>query len=1068
MKKFLSKTLLFLFVVVVRTTCLAQSSVTGHVQLRDEGSAPGVSIMIKGSAKGTITDIDGNFKIEVPSEESILVFSFIGYEKKEEKVGSRSTLKVTLEPSTTDLKEVVVTAMGIESETKSLGYSVSSVDGEQISGSSETNVLNALSGRVAGLQITSSSGGVGSSSRMLLRGISSLGGNNQPLIVMDGVPVNNSSNSSSTVDWGSGINELNPQDIKEVTVLKGASAAALYGSRAANGAIVITTKSGSSKKGLGVEINSSLSLYRPLKLPDYQNDYGEGTSTTYYDYWRQGSSTSSFGPELDAGNYFVQLNSPMVRDSEGNILYGEDGIPIFQPTEMRSYENNVRDFFETGQTYTNSVSISQADENYNVRLSYTNMDQKGMIYNTDFSKNNFSLRGGVKIKDRLQINGNMQYNNGYSGNRNYMNNYAMNPVKSVLFMPRSTDINLLKNYKQLESQGIPLPNFVYPGEYTDVMSNSYDRTDYFPNPYYVLDNKALTYDFDRIFAVFSGTLYLTDWLKLDAKYSKEYIVRKYEDKSGDGVRNWTGSVWSYAGYYRSNNYKYDNTLSNVFLTANKQFGSFNVNAMLGGEQYSNIYESNGFYVPELTIPNLFNVDNAAGDVQTSNYFSEKRVHSAFGSVSVSYNDYLFLEITGRNDWSSTLPANNRSYFYPSLRLSAVVSEMMTLPTAINFVKLRASVTRVGNDTSPYQLNPTISNRNQIGGVYEATVENSLKNPTLKPEVSEAFEAGLELKLLDSRVSLDATYYMRSNKDQILSATVSPTSGYTSRLVNVGQIDNRGIEISGTIVPVVTSNFRWEIFGNYTRYKNEVVKLAPGVDQFNIGSGIYSASSKAIPGEPYGVIYGYGYQRDSEGNIIHLNGLPQATEELVPLGNVMPDWTGGIGTSVSYKGLSLSALFDVKMGGDMQSATVQWLRMNGLVEETNNADLRENGVVGKGVMNIGTTEEPIYVANNVSVTAADYAYGVNEYYLDESSIFDASYVKLREMKLVYNMPASVWGSLPLQKVVLGVTGRNLAILYSNVPHIDPETALNSGDSGQGWEVFNTPSARSINFSISVGF
>lgn len=1044
-----------------------QHVVTGTVYGDTGEGLPGVNVVLKNTTIGAITDVDGNFSITVPNAQAALVFTFIGYETAEEIVGDRVRIEVTLTPSATSLNEVVVTAMGIESETKSLGYAVGRVSGEDIGNSSEVNILNALAGKVAGLQISSSSGGVGSSTRMTLRGISSLGGNSQPLLVIDGVPVNNSSVATGTVDWGSGVNELNPQDVAEVVVLKGASAAALYGSRAANGAIVITTKSGAPGKGFGIDFTSSLTLSKPLRLPDYQNDYGEGVSTTEYDYWRLGSSTASFGPELDAGLYFVQLGSPMLRNEDGDILYGDDGLPLFQPIAFRSYKNNVKDFFNTGKDLTNTISVSRSEDHYNFRLSYTHLKQAGMIPTTDFTKNDLGLNAGVKINKKISLGGNIQYHTGYSDNRNYMNNYAMNPVKSVMFMPRSADINLLKQYASLEDMDIPLPSFVHPGEYEGVLANSYDKSDYFPNPYFTLDHKKLMYDYDRLFSVITAKVNILPWLKFDGRYAKEIITRTYEDRSDKGVRNWTGSVWSYAGYYKWNSYQYDNTTANFFLTASKQMGDFNLTAFGGAERYSIAYTTHGIYVPELTVPGLFNVSNAAGDVQSSNYYSEKRVNSIFGSATLSYHDALFLEVTGRNDWSSTLPASNRSYFYPSARLSAIMNELMTLPGIISMLKLRTSITRVGNDTSPYQLQPSITNRNQIGGVYEATVENSLKNPQLKPERSDAFEVGMELALLNGRVSGDITYFTRATKDQILSATVSPTSGYSSRLVNVGQINNKGLEVQLSYRPIQRKELTWEITGTYTRIRNEVVELADGVDQYSIGSGIYSASSKAIVGQPFGVIYGYAFQRDPDGNIIHVNGLPQSTDETQPLGNIMPDWLGSVGTTVNYKAFTFSTLIDMKIGGDLQSASVQWLRMNGLVKETNNAALRESGVVGKGVMNVGTSDNPVYAPNNVAVSAATYSQAANDYYLDESCVFDASYVKLREMRLSYRLPKALLERLPIQKVLFGITARNLAILYSNVPHIDPETSLNATDSGQGWEVFNIPSARTVNFSLSIG-
>ena len=1044
-----------------------QVTVRGTVTDETGMTIPGASVYVKGdTGTGTTTDADGNFSLEVGNLDAVLVVSFVGYEKQEVPLNGKNSVNIVLESSLINVEEVVVTAMGISREAKTLGYAITNIDSEEITESSSTNFANALAGKVPGVQISSTSGDVGSSTRITIRGVTSLSGQNSPLIVIDGIPIDNSTRSSGTVDWGSGLNDINMQDVEELSILKGASASALYGSRAAKGAIIIKTKSGSSAKGLGVRVSSRATLYRPFILPEFQNSYGAGYDVDRYNYWT-GNTAGGYGPKLDDGQYFVQMNSPMVRDENGNILYDENGIPVFQPLEWKA-RKDMNDFFETGIDLINSVEVSNSSDKYSARLSVSNLNTDGMVYNTDYKKNDITFSGDYKMTDNFSFNANVQYHEGGSENRTYGNNYPENAIKSAIFMPANYDFDFLRNYSDHAAQGIPLTSFVYPGTNEGIRAQSWDRSDYYPNPFFLLDNKLLSYDFQKLLAIIGFNYDISSWLSLTGKVAKESNSQVYEDKANDGIRHWTGSVYSYKGFYNYSAVDMNNTTMNFMLRANKTINDFSISSFIGGEQYNYEYKSNGYYIPELTISNYFHPDNAAGEITLNKYTSRKRVNSLFGSFELGYLNGLFLEVTGRNDWSSTLPAANRSYFYPSVKLAGIVNEFVTLPQWISFLKLRASLAQVGADTSPYNLDPVFSSRNQITGIYEATVQNSLNNPTLKPERTRSWETGIDMRLFKGRINLDMAYYKSMSFDQIMRIDVSQTTGYNSRYINVGQIDNQGIEMALTLVPVRSENFNWEIVLNYSKNKNTVVELAEGVERLQIGSGIYTARSYAIPGKPYGEIYGYGFQRNENGDIITEDGYAPRTDELVPLGNILPDWAGGAMSTLRYKNITAGILLDAKMGGNIQSATVNWMRRDGLVNETNVAELRENGVVIDGVMNAGTEDEPQWVENNIAIPFSDFLSTTNDYYNDESSIFDASYIKLKEVSLYYNVPSRLTEKFSIQSLRLGVVGRNLALLYANVPHIDPETSLNSLDSGQGWESFNTPSRRSLNVSLILEF
>ena len=1017
---------------------------------------PGVNILIVGTDSGTTTDVDGKFSVTVVQKNQVLKFSFVGMKDQEVTINDNDFIEVYLQ-SGVDLDEVIVTAMGISRSAKSLGYSVANLKSDEINNSKETNLINAMAGKVAGIDISSSSGGVGSSSRIIIRGVSNLSSNNEPLFVIDGVPISNSLRSGTgNIDWGNAISDINTEDIEEMTVLKGAGAAALYGSQAANGVVVIKTKSGKGSKGYGLEINSNITLSKPFRTPSFQNKYGPGTNPDSWNFWQSdGLPYYAWGPELDAGNMAVQWCSPL----------GEDGNPT--PLPLKSYKNNYKDFFETGVVLNHNISFSKSEENkYHYRFSYNDVREDGILYSTNQDRQVLSLNAGANIAKNLKVSSSVIYSITSSDNRLSANNYAFNAVKSALFMPRSTNVDDLRNYKKLLENGVPLPG-TYIGKNKDVVAPGYTMAtdDYYPNPFFTLDNLKNEFGNNRIFAVLSLEYKISDWLSFDIKNSIDYTNELFQEKCNDGVRHWNGSMYSYKGYYSRNQTERNNKTTNFKFNLVKDFKILNINAFVGGETRDYEMDWGNMRASELVVSGVFNMSNAKGDKIASNGYSHKRVNSLFANIDFSFKNGLYFTLTGRNDWSSTLPKANRSYFYPAASLSWVVSESFELPKIISFAKLRLNASQVGSDTYAYQLERSFYNLDRLGNVYEASVENTLKNPNLKPTRTNQYEIGLDVRLLDNRLNMDLALYTGSSFDQITPINIASSTGYTYRYVNVGEVTNKGIELAINGTPVKNKDFIWDLGLTFSKNKNEVVSLAEGVDALTIGSGYSGIRTEARPGSAYGNLVGYGLKRDGNGNVIHVNGLPQIDDKESVLGNITPDFVTSLTTRFTYKNFSLSALFTAKIGGDMFSLTTQWMRQYGL-DEVTDTKFRQSYIVGDGVMEKTVNGQTVYVPNDVSVSFNDYTYRMNAYGLHETVIFDASYIKLKELRIGYSLPNSIMKKIPFTGINIAVVGRNLALLFANVPHIDPESAISADNSKQGFELFNMPSTRSITFNISV--
>ncbi|MBN1414170.1 MAG: SusC/RagA family TonB-linked outer membrane protein [Bacteroidales bacterium] len=1016
------------------------------ISAEDGNPLPGVSVVIKGTLTGIATDVDGNFAMTVPSD-ATLVISSVGYKSQEIAVAGQTVINLSLEIEVQEVDEIIVTALGIQKEKKSIGYAVQEVDGESLAKARETNVMNSLSGKVAGVNITSSSGAVGASTRVELRGSSSLTGSNQPLYVVDGIPLDNSNYSNVTSGGGfdtpNGIADMNPDDIESVTVLKGPVAAALYGVRAANGVIQVTTKKGKASKAIGVTINHTTTFDQPLVIPSFQNSYGQGPDKDFF-YWADGTTDDggvdeSWGPPLDRGLYFTQWNS-----------YTVDGAAL----PWVSQPDNVKNFYDLGVTHNTNVSFTGGGEKAAYRMSMGYMDQKGIIPGSNMKRYTINGSASYNFTPKLSAGLTINYTKNYSDQLPEVGYTDENPIQQTIWSGRNVDFEALKDYENL-----PLSPENTPAAGTPINWN----TQFQNNPYWVLDNNKNGLDKDRIVGgvnvgyKFASFLSATVKTSID-QYSQETTIRKA-----------IGTNSSPDGYYAEHSRRYMESNSELMISFNKALGSyFNLSLNVAGNVMYRKYTRVSGVAPQLELPELYTLANvkAGATTELSNFFEEEMINSIYGFGAVSFKNALFLEFTGRNDWASVLPVDNNSFFYPSVNLSVVWTDLFNFSSnAFSFFKTRAGWSKVGSVgiLAPYALEQTYAYLDEkygdISRIYNPDV---LSNPDIKPESKTAIEVGLELRFLSDRIQLDATGYHMKSSDLIVEAEISAASGYVYAYKNIGEMTNMGIEALLGVTAVKTKDFRVDLKLNYYKNINEVTSLG-GLDALILG-GQWDTDVKAIEGEPYGVIFGPGYLKNDDGEIIHVDGLPQRDPDYRILGNYQPDWRGGVILDVSYKNISLSTTFDGKFGGDVYSMTTTWGRYAGVLEETLLG--RETGFVGDGVKL--AADGVTYVPNDVVVSSKRYNQTAFDNTIAEGSVFDASFIKWRELILTFQLPSKVLASTPLKGISLSLVGRNLAILYKNIPHVDPEVAFSAENDYLGMEFGTVPSTRSLGFNININF
>lgn len=1047
---------------------LAQS-VTISGTVTDAGTKetlPGVSVMVKGSTIGTVTDNKGRYQIAAPNAQSVLVFAFIGYAKQEITAGNRQLINVALSTDDNKLNEVVVTALGITREAKSIGFSVQKVDGDLLRESHETNLLNTLSGRVAGVQITNSSGGVGASSNIQIRGQNFVSGynyNNSPLFVVDGVPVSNNNeqstraytgrqdynnpnltNGEGEVDYGNAAGEIDPNDIETITVLKGPNAAALYGSRAANGVVLITTKSGKGTKGVGVSFNSQASFESPLKLPEYQYTYGQGRDGQYAYVDGMGGGTNdnimeNWGPAMN-GQLIPQFDSP---------VNPQTGLRTATP--FVAYPDQLKDFFVTGQTYTNNLSIAASNDKLNFRLSYTNAEQTGIVENTGMSRNSLSLNSGYAITPKLKVDVNMNYVNTASDNRSSYGAKNEEAIMRIfLFMPRNVNVESLKNYWK--------PGTSNQEQYTPIYSANGSRLN---NPYFVANENLNGNNRDRVYGNFKLSYDFLPNLKLMVRTGRDF----YNDKRT--MRHATSSAQYVNGYYQEDDVYFLETNHDFLLsydTKIKDVFSFNANA--GGNLLTQRSKRLGAIAGRLAIPNVYNLSNNAIPIVAGNSLQEKKINSIYATTQFGYKNVVFLDLTGRNDWSSALPKQNNSYFYPSASLSVVASDLLKIQSPLlSFLKVRGSVSSVRRDLEPYQTAANFQISQGWNGQTVAVHNNNYPNSDIRPEKVDSYEFGFDSRFLNNRIGLDVTYYKSTTTDLIIPVTLNPSAGYDTKLMNVGKMNNQGLEVMLTATPLKLRDFSWDMSVNFALNRNKVISLAENIGisrirQIERWASLELRTLNTKGDGSFGSLYG-DYLIYKGGSLTHKNGLPQEENgDWGYLGNVNPDYTAGITNNFKYKKLSLSVLFSIQKGGVVHSRTyIDGINAGSLKESLVNRDANGAGNMIGGGVDIDTNNP-----NATEVTVRNYWRAF--YNNDAIATFDASYVKLREVKLSYSLPATLMKKIAVKNGSVSLVGRNL-LLWSDVPNIDPEVSAYDGQF-QGVEAMSLPSLRSIGVSLNLTF
>ena len=986
----------------------------------------GASILVKGTTTGTITDLDGKFVLEGVQKGSTIQISFVGYQTQEI-VWNGQQINIVLKDDTQALEEVVVTALGIKREKKALGYSMSEVKGESLTQTRDANVANALAGKVAGLQIKQNGTGVGGSSRIVIRGNNSIMGNNQPLVVVDGVPIDNFSGGTDdywgngNVDKGSGISDISPDDIESMSVLKGPAAAALYGSRAGNGVVMITTKKGSKSKGWGVNYNSNFTTENPMQTPEFQNIYGQGSKGEF-----DNNQGMSWGPLMDGSEKDMTL---------GKFKYA-------------ARDNNLyKDFLQTGTTWTNSVDLSKSTEEMTFRAGVTRLDNRGVVPNSGMDRTSINLRTTAKLSKILSADVKVNYVSQHTKNRVKLAADPDNIFLNYLSMPRSvafSDYDAYRDNDWKREDGKPA------GFLVDTGANA-------NNPYWSAYRNTNKDKKDRLMGFASLDFTFTDWLSLKLRSGIDTYSIQYES-----IRATGNPYWEQNGSMQASIEKFTEINNDFLLTAKGNWGRFGAVGTLGGNM---MYRKSSFYREnsgEFVIPDFHAIAN--GKTHSGEYTqSRKQINSLYATASLAWDDYLYLDLTARNDWSSTLPKDNDSYFYPSVGASWIFTQMlhkMGKDTGfLTFGKVRASWAQVGNDTDPYMLRNYYNIGYDIkGGIFNASNSDWMANPNLKNETINSWEIGVELKGFNSRVGVDFAYYKKNAKDQILKVDVPSATGFKKKMVNAGNIENSGFEIALNATPVMTeSGFTWDTQLNWSKNKNKVISLTEDTKEQILSDGSISfLKIVAHEGGSFGDIYGYGYQRDDQGNIlIGEDGMPLATKDMILLGNNQPKWMMGWSNNLSYKNFSLGFMFDMRYGGDVYMGSIKTGTATGALAMT---EAGRDGMVVPGVTADGNP-------NTKQVTGQAYWTGLGK--ITEAYMYDATNIRLRELSLGYNFPKSILNKTPFTKLSLSFVARNLFMIHSKTKGFDPEAAYTSGNA-QGIEFGSMPTMRSLGFNINVAF
>ncbi|TLV03744.1 SusC/RagA family TonB-linked outer membrane protein [Dyadobacter luticola] len=1050
-----------------------ERAVTGTVTAREDGARlAGVNVLIRGTNTGTQTNAEGGFKMKIPADTTVLILSYIGFVTQEIAVRNRSEINVALVEDTRQLGEVVVTALGIKREEKSIGYAAQRIGGEELSNVRETNLVNSLSGKLAGVQIAGNSGAMGGSAKINIRGINTIFGNNNPLFVVDGMPMENRNTNSREqqrgsggYDYGNSIQDLNPNDIENVTVLKGAAATALYGSRGSNGVIVVTTKKGGKSKKPNLSYSFGYNVDKVYKLPKYQNKYGGGNEFAKlyykdhpeafpedrkgsyddndgkgsYDLLPDYATDESWGPKFEG-----QLYRPYWSwDKDlGNPDFGKVTPWVAQP-------NNVKSFFETGGTFNNNISLDGAADKGSYRISYSNLAQKYILPNSKYNRHNASITGSFEAIKNLTISGAANFSTHSATGRpgtGYADDGSNVMLQFTQWGQRQIDFNKLKEYQ--------LPNGT---------QLTWNRTDWFDptprfsnNPYWVRYKNYQNDGRTRVFGNLAANYKLGYGLSADVKFMTDTYFENQEERIAIGSQI-TPLYWLSKYSHLENNFQ-------GLISYNKPVGKiFSLNANVG----LNRMTRNGTTLISKTIDGLssdvFNLRSSVGRPDITDTKTRKQINSIFGSASLGYKDMLFLDLGARNDWSSTLPVKHNSYFYPSGSLSWVASGVIDA-NWINFLKFRAAVAQVGNDTDPYNTMLTYQLSQPFGSDSKVSYPSTLPNPNLKPELTSEYEFGTEFKVLNNRLGLNFSYYNRQTKNQIIPLSQSAATGATFKYINAGLLQNKGLEISLNATPFSAENFSWDITLNWAKNKNKIVRLMPDQKIMVLAPAPFSVQLEAREGESFGSIVGYDFVYDAKGRkVVDEDGIYLRSEEQKVLGSVLPSFTGGLINAFRYKGFNLSALIDFQKGGSFFSTTQMFGRETGILEETAAGDIREKGVIAEGVKEDGTPNDVVISAHDQFTSNGNGGFNINAI-----DVVDASYIYLRELNFGYNLPSDLVSKTPFSRVRLALTGRNLWLMKSNSRHVDPTAITNSITNWQGLEGGALPSIRSMGVNVTFGF
>lgn len=1029
----------------------------------------GASVSIPALRLGGFTDEAGRYTFTVSASVTgttvTLMARRLGYQPSSAQVaisGGSVTQNFSLSATATQLTGVVVTALGLTRERSQLGTAVQTVSSTELNTTHDMNILNQLSGKVSGV-VMSQSGTQGGSTNIVIRGQNSITGNNQPLFIVDGVPISNENHGSYSCcggldisntgkDYGSAIDDINPEDVATVSVLKGPNAAALYGSRAANGVILITTKKGANSNGrVQTQLTSSYTWDTPSILPDYQNQYGQGAGGEFLFVNGQGGGVNdgldqSFGPRLDGrttGCNFVP-NSPSnpfaPHTYDTSVPCAQFNAPNGAP--WVAHPDNVSSFFNTGKTLANTLAFSGGTDKAQARLSVGSQQVQGIVPNNTFRKFNGLLSGSLNVTSRLTASGDIQYVNNDNHNR-AGTGYNSGILEQFVWFGRQVDMNVLRQNMTSASGG--LYNWNY---------------NFHNNPFWLQYQNPGEDIRDRVTGNLSARYHVADWLDATIRTGSDLYRWQINQDYAQGNLNYTnpsyaGAYTQYAEYSNANN-------SDIMLNANKRAGAhLQFNGTLGGARRVERYNNDQQSTAGIIVPGIYNSSNAGITPTLTSFVSKRQVNGLYGSASATLDDWWTVEVTGRNDWSSTLPAANNSYFYPSVNTSLVLSDALPFLKSgpLSYLKVRGSLAQVGADAAPYQLQTVyIGQPTKFGSLAQVTLDNSQKDPNLRPEKTKSGEVGLELGLLDGRATFDMSYYAKSTTNQIVNLTVSPASGFQSQVANLGRIDNKGFEALVDLTPIRTAGgFQWNTTFNYSQNRSKVVSLAPGIDTYVIYSDWYQ-NLEARVGQPYGVIYGYKYDRDAKGNLLLNDGLPGTGAQGV-IGSIQPKWVGGWNNDFRFGSMQLSFLFDFHRGGKVFSVTNMWGDYTGIFKNSlrgREVDWNNPGLVIKG------TDAATGLPNTTRVTAEQYWESL--YYNAEQYSYDDSYVKLRNLRFGVDLPTGFASWLHASSVNVALIGNNLWT-HTKVPNIDPEFSYNAGNA-QGFEFATIPNTRSIGLNLRI--